>query len=154
LDYSLQARNLASGELEKVRFVGVGSTLIRGGDGTVQIFIENGAAYPLVVGLDLTGTGVTFPAGESMQVELPPGRTDLPVEVARADGSSHSLAARLAAGDSVLDEIGQSLRFFGLRTVLPWLIGAAVIVALGAFLIVRRILLRRRPARSATGADR
>jgi hypothetical protein len=133
-----------------VRFVGAGSTLVTGRAGVVSLAVENGADYPLAVEVRLAGGGLTLSEGEPMQIELPPGRSEIPVRVARADGP-HNLDAWLVIGDRTLDEWSHSVRFVTVTAILPW--AAAVAVALGgaAYAAVR---LRRRkgaPRRNPAG---
>ncbi len=148
LDYVARALAVARGELELVRFLGVGSTFITGNEGVLEIKAQNAAAYPLTVELRLTGEGVTFPDGESIRVELQLGETELAVNVVRGGGGTHDLKAQLVAGSGVLDELSVSLRFFSLMSMLPWVIAAAVVVAAGVLLVVRLVLRKRRRAKA------
>jgi hypothetical protein len=149
LAYAVQAQAAAQAELAKVRFLRADSSLITGGDGAVELTIENAAEYPMTVVLQLSGSGLVFPDGEQLQIELQPGRTELTIGVARGDGE-HRFDATLLAGDSVLDEIGHSMRFLEWMSILPWLIVVAgLVLAGGAYLLARWYLRKRR----ATAAD-
>jgi hypothetical protein len=133
-----------------VRFSGVGSTVITGREGVVDLEIENDAGYALTVALGLSGNGLSFPGGQESSIELAPGRTSLQIQVRSEDGP-HSLSARLAAGSSTLDEVSHSLRFITIGTVLPALIVGGLVVLAGLFFLVRwlvRKYYRRRPAAS------
>jgi hypothetical protein len=144
LAYAAEAQAAAQGELHKVRFLGADSSLITGQNGTVELTVENAAEYPMIVELQLIGTGVALPDGDRREIELQPGRTELVVKVTAAEGPQE-LDALLLAGTSVLDEISHSVRFIGLMTVLPWLIVVAgLLVGGAAYLVTRRYLRRRR----------
>ena len=145
LAYATGAQTVAQGELGKVRFVGADSARIYGGEGVVRIIAENTAEYPVRVGLRLTGDGVTFPDGGDTQVELQPGQTILSVRVARAEGT-HTVRAQLMAGSTVLGELSQPIRFFGLEMWLPWVIVAVFAIGAGTYVLVRRWLRTRRTA--------
>ena len=147
LEYARRAQAVAEGELDKVRFLGMDSTLITGGRGAVDLEIQNDAGYPLAVELRLSPAGVELPEGEERPLELAPGRTELQVQVVRGDGP-HSLGAELVAGSSTLDEVSDSLRFVTVGTVLPALIVAGLAIVVGAFFLVRRLLRRRRTVKA------
>jgi hypothetical protein len=147
LEFAEEARALAQGELDKVRLVEVGPTRIVGNEGGVVLAVQNDAGYPVTVDLRLEGNGVALLGSESMEVELAPGRTEVPLQVVKAEGS-HTLEVTVFAGESTLDTASLSMSFLTLTTVLPWAILALVIVATGAFLAVRR-LRDRRSARAA-----
>lgn len=147
LEYVNQAKAAAEGELAKIHLLGVESTVMMGGEGVVNVSLENKADYPFTVELHLHGTGVAITDGEVIDVELMPGRTDIPVEVVKEEGSPR-IDVTLVAGDTTLDSSGQSLRFITVMTVLPWvIIGAAVVAA--ALLLLARWLWRRRAPRAA-----
>jgi len=143
LAYATEALAVAKAELKKVRFVGEGSTSITGGDGVLRLVAESDADYPLTVQLRLSGSGITFPDGQMVPVELQPGRTELVVKVVRADGS-HDFDAELVAGATVLDKVSGSVRFIGFMAVLPWLIVGLLVVAAAIYLIFRRYRRGRR----------
>jgi hypothetical protein len=146
LAYALQARAVAEGELDKVRLVRADSSLVTDGEGTVRVTVENAADYPMAVEVRLAGDGVTFPDGERLPMELQPGSTAISVRVA-SEGGPHRITVSLLAGASVLDELGHSVRFLGLRAALPWLlVVAGLLLAGGAYLFVYRRLRRRRQA--------
>ena len=148
LEYAEEARALAQGELDKVRLLEVGPTRIVGNEGGVVVAVQNDAGYPVTVDLRLKGNGVALLGSDSMEVELAPGRTEVPVELANAEGS-HRLEVTVFAGETVLDTARHSLSFLTLTTVLPWAIVALVIVAAGTFLVVRRWLRKRRSVRAS-----
>lgn len=153
LSYAEKARQVAQDELAKVRLLGAGSTVIVGSEGTVSLGVQNDAGYPFTVVLDLAGSGVMLPEGGSLEVEIAPGRTDIPVQVVKSEGSP-TLDVVLMAGGSALDEAAHSLRFITIMTVLPWTIIALVIVGIGAYILVHRWVRKRRaaqPARSSMG---
>ena len=75
LDYALRAQALAEGEFEKMRVVGVEGTTITGNSGEIQLLFENQADYPVSAEVILGGTGLTFPDGAVLSLELPPGKT-------------------------------------------------------------------------------
>jgi len=146
LQYSSRAQGLAEGELAKVRFGAVESTTITGHEGEVGLEIHNDAAYPLTVVMGLSGSGLSFPEGETSEVELPPGKTKVQVKVKSGDGP-HSLAATLVAGSSMLDQVSEPLRFIAIWTVLPALIVGGLLVLAGLYFLVRLLLRKyRRPA--------
>ncbi len=142
LEYAERAQVLAQGELDKIRLLGVDSTLVVGGEGVVSLSVQNDADYPVTVGLRLAGTGLTLPEGEQREVELPPGRTEVPVRVTSAKGP-HQLDVVLVAGQSSLDEASQSLRFITVMSVLPWAIIAALVIGGGISVLVLRHRRRR-----------
>lgn len=143
LEYSRRALETARGELDKIRFVGLGPTTVTGGEGVVGLEIENGTDYPVTVGLRLVGTGITLPGGEGAEIEVPPGRSTIEVQVAAADGP-RSLAAELVAGGSILDQVSEPLRFVTIGTVLPALIVGGMAVLAGVCFLVRWYLRKRR----------
>lgn len=148
LEYAKQARSLAQAELGKIRLDGVGSTRVVGGKGVVTVAVENDTGYPVKMGLRLGGSGLTSPAGELHEIELPAGRTEIPVEVEKAD-APHTLEVALIAGSSAIDEAGHPLRFITIMTVLPWIVIAAVVVAAALFLLIGRLLRAHRAGRVA-----
>jgi hypothetical protein len=147
LEYSQRAQAVAQAELDKVRFAGVGSTVITGREGVVSLEIENGAGYPMTVVLRLSGTGLTLPEGEESEVELAPGRTGVRVQVVSADGP-HSLVAKLVAGSNTVDEVSHSVRFITVATILPALVAAGLAIGFGVYFLVRWYLRRRRSTSS------
>jgi hypothetical protein len=148
LKYVEKARVLAQGELDKVRLLGIGSTLIVGNEGVLGLALQNDANYPVSVDLRLEGDGVTVTDGEVLEIELAPGRTEIPVGVRNAEGS-HTLDVTLLAGTSPLDTASHSLRFLTIMTVLPWMVAVVLVLGLGVFLLVRRRLRKRHPAQAA-----
>jgi hypothetical protein len=142
LEYSRQAEKTAETELAKVRFSGADSSLIAGHEGVVTLVLENGAAYPVAAGMELRGTGLTLPDGETLALELQPGRTKVPVRVVATDGE-HKLDARLLAGRSVLDEVGRSVRFVTIGTVLPAIIVGGLALLAGLIFVMWRMLKKR-----------
>ena len=97
LHYAKKARELAQAELDKITFAGADSSLITGSDGVVELSLENEADYAVNAHLLLTGTGLTLPDGDAVDLELQPGKTSLPVKVVVADGD-HLLDVKLVAG--------------------------------------------------------
>lgn len=146
--YADKAREMAEREMEKVRFLDSRPASIVGSEGTVQVVVQNDAGYPLNVKLGLEATGVTLPEGDSREVAIAPGRTEIPVRVT-GTGAPYELRATLRTGSRTLDEAGYALRFITVMTVLPWAIAAGVIVALALFLVVYRSRRRRRRATTA-----
>ena len=69
------------------RFAGAGSGTMTGGKGTVTLTIENKADYPMTATIRLAGTGLTLPDGDTLKVELEPGRTPVAVKVVSSAGS-------------------------------------------------------------------
>jgi hypothetical protein len=141
LAYAEQARALAQAELDRVRFLGAGSTLFTGRTGVVTLAVENGANYPLTVEVQLAGGGLTLPGGDYLRVELPSGRTEIPVRVGGESGA-HSLDARLVIGDRTLDEWSHSVRFITITTVVA--LAVAGVVALGGTAYAAMRLRRRK----------
>jgi len=146
LAYSEQAGVLAQGELDKVRFAGAGPTIVAGRRGVIKLAVDNGADYPLKVELQLSGDGLALPGGDRLEVELQPGRSEVPVNVANAHGA-HRLDVLLVAGRSTLDEWSHSVRFITVMTVLPWILAAAVVIG-GAAYTAWRLRRRRRRRRA------
>ena len=144
LAYAEQARALAQAELDRVRFLGGGSTLFMGRTGVVTLAVENGADYPLTVEVRLAGGGLTLPEGDHLRVELPPGRSEIPVRVRGASGT-HGLDARLVITDRTLDELSHSVRFIAITTIVPWAVAAVVMLGGTAYAAIR---LRRRKRRA------
>lgn len=139
LAYAEQARALAEGELAKLTLVGGRNTTIAGRNGTVVVVVENSASYPLNARLQLAGTGMILAGGDNVEVELQPGKTEVPIDVGEADGA-HRLEVKLVVGSRILAEWGHSVRFVMFGTVLTWLIPAVVVVGggVGGFLWRRR----------------
>lgn len=156
LEYALMAKEIASTEFNKVRFDGADSGLIAGREGSITLSVENAATYPMTAEVQLSATGLSLPDGESIEIELQPGRTEIPVQVIATDGE-HKMAARLVAGRSIIDELAVPVRFVTVRTLLPALIVGGFAVFVGLFFLLRRLLeglrirtrrphRRRRPA--------
>jgi len=151
LEYASRAREIAAAELGKVRFDGADSGLIAGREGSITLSLENAATYPMTAEVQLSATGLSLPDGESIEIELQPGHSEVAVRVIATDGE-HKMAARLAAGQSIIDEVGVTVRFVTIRTVLPALIVGGLAVLVGLIFLLRRLLkgLRarnRRPRR-------
>jgi hypothetical protein len=142
LQYAKRAQDLARAELDKITFAGADSGLITGSRGVVEVSLENKADYSVNVHLLLSGTGLTLPDGESVDLELRPGKTVLPVTVVVADGD-HALDVKLVAGQSTLDEIGTKVRFITIKTVLPAIIVGGLLVLAGLYVLVRRLMKGR-----------
>lgn len=133
-----EAQAAAQEEMGKVRLVGADSSLMGDGSGVVRVTVENSAEYSFTAKLQVEGEDVTFPEGQEQTVELEPGRTVVEVQVA-GEGGSRRIEITLLAGTSVLDEMKHSVRFMGLRAVLPWLIVVIVLLlGFGVYLWVRR----------------
>ncbi len=60
LKYATQAESLAKGELAKVAISKLESDWFWGRQGTLTLLVENDAAYPVTVGLHLTGDGLSL----------------------------------------------------------------------------------------------
>jgi hypothetical protein len=141
LEYARRATELAKGELDKITFAGVDSGIIRGSEGTVSLTLENKADYEVTVAVQLGGTGLDLPAGDTVEVDLQPGKTVLPVTVGAGDGS-HKLDAKLVAGEATLDEVTTSVRFLTIRTVLPAIIVGGLAFLVGLYFLGRRFIKR------------
>jgi len=128
LAYAEQARALAQGELDKVSFSNRRSTTIFGHEGVVNLTVENGADYPVTVELRLSGTGLAFPEGKDLEVELAPGRTEIAVRAVGAE-DRQALEALLIAGTTPLDARSQSLRFLTVTAMIPWAVLAVAVIA-------------------------
>jgi len=146
LGYAQAAQKLATGELDKVKFAGVGPMLVWGSTTHLQLPVENKAGYPLKVLVVLEGSGVSFPQGPRFQVVLPAGRTVVPVEVKSSTGSAR-VTATMTAGATLLDRENASIRFVTLTTVLPWAVLAVVVLA---GLVLALLWRRRRRKRKDT----
>ncbi len=137
LAYARQARMQAEEELGKVSFAGEGSSLISADNDAAKIAIDNDAEYPIRVELCLAGEGLSFPDGDRVEIELQPGRTDLEIQVNRAEGAK-DLSGQLLVGSTLVDEISRSVSSVGLWTILPWVLSVIVLLAgLAVFLLVR-----------------
>lgn len=147
LAYAAQAEAAAQGELGKVSLDRVDSPLITGEEGTLRVVVENAADYPMAVELRLTGEDLTFPGGDTLSLDLEPGRTELTLGIVSKSGP-HRVDASLVVGTRVIDEYSSPVRFLRLMSVLPWLIVvAALLVMGGVYLLVRRRLRKKtRPA--------
>ena len=143
LAYAEEARVLAQGELDKARFAGASPTIVTGQRGTIRLFLDNGADYPFKVEVWLSGNGLTLPDGERLEVELQPGRTEVPVTVFNAEGA-HRLDVLLVAGASTIDEWSYSVRFITVMTVLPWAVLAVVVIGGAAYAAFRWRRRKRR----------
>jgi hypothetical protein len=139
LEYARRARELAQAELGKVKFNGAESSLITGSEGVVSLSVENKADYSVAAHVQLGGTGLNLPDGQTIDVELLPGRTVVPVRVAIAEGA-HVLEVRLVAGQSTLDQISRSVRFITIKTVLPAIVVGGLAVLVGLYFLCRRLL--------------
>jgi hypothetical protein len=146
LAYADQARALAQSELDKVSFAAAGPTTITGQRGVIKLAVDNGANYPLKVEVRLSGEGLALPNGDRLEVELQPGRSEVPVNVGNATGV-HRLDALLVAGASTLDQSSYAVRFITVMTVLPGAAAAVVVIA-GATYATYRWRRRRRRRRS------
>jgi len=146
LAYARQARIQAEAELAKVTFAGETSSLIGAGSSRAKISIENKADYPIGAELRLAGEGLSFPDGDSIEIELQPGRTDLEVRVVREEGAK-DLIGQLMVGSTVVDETSRQVSSVGLWTILPWVLAvAAILVGVGVFVLVRRHRRKRSDA--------
>lgn len=149
LRYALEAERIADEELDKVMVVGARGSRVMGRTGTVVLEVENEASYPLSVEVSLQGDGLTINGAPRLTVEVPQGRSEVPVEVVRAPGA-HRLEARLLAGDRTVDEWSHSVEFVTVTTVLPWAVSAAaVLILLLAGLLLLRGRRKRADVRSA-----
>jgi hypothetical protein len=144
LAYAEQARALAQGELDKVRFAGVTPDSITGRRGMVTFAVDNQADYSVKVEVQLTGDGLSLPDGEELEVELQPGRNEVAVNVLASE-APYRLDARLMAGSSVLDQWSHSVRPLTVMTFLPWVVLGVVVIGGGVFLVLR---LQRRKRRA------
>jgi len=137
--YAERARALAEAELAKVTTAGFRSTSVNGRGGTVGLLVDNAATYPVKVEVRLEPEGLTLPDGQSLQIEVQPGRSEIPVRVTKTNGAPH-LRATLTAGTHILGETAHSVRFSTIMVFLPWVAGAlvAIILAVGMLLVVRR----------------
>jgi hypothetical protein len=145
LHFAEQAQQLAQAELDKMHFVGAGSGTMTGREGTVTLTVENKADYPVTATLRLGGTGLTLRDGETLKVELPPGRTPVAVNVVSASGP-HRLDAQLLAGTTVVDHLSQPLRFITFGTLLPAVLVGGLCILVGLFFLIRSLLRSRRAA--------
>ena len=145
--YAEKARLVAQAELDKVRLLEGGSTTIMGGEGIVSVIVENDTGYPLTVEMGLAADGVELSQEGLLEVELDPGRTKIPVRVARGKGPQR-LDVVLLAGGSPLGEAGYQLRFITLVSILPWIVLAALVVVTGGFLLAYRAVRKRRALRA------
>jgi hypothetical protein len=137
--YAERARALAEAELSKITVAGFGSTRVGGGGGSVELLIDNAAAYTVKVDVRLTPEGVALPDGSNLVVEVKPGRTVVPIHVVKTEGEAR-LHAQLVAGAHTLGETAHSLHFVTILTFVPWIAGALVLIAIAvwAVLWVRR----------------
>ena len=153
--YAERARASAEDELAKITTAGFVSTNVYGREGEVGLLVDNAAAYPVEIAISLRQEGLTLPGGDTFQVEVQPGRTEIPITVARVGGSPR-LEATILAGTHVLGQTAHQVRFVGIVTFLPWIIGAGAVIVLGAVavLVLRGRGLRKRRAPSVTFAGR
>jgi len=137
--YAERARESAEAELAKITAAGFRSTSVNGRSGTVGLLIDNAATYPMKVEVRLEPEGLTLPGGTTLQVEVQPGRTEIPIQVTKTKGTPR-LRATLAAGTHTLDDSAHSVRFVTVITFLPWAAGALVVIvgAVAVVLMVRR----------------
>ena len=142
LEYAQRARDLAQGELSRLQLVAADSLTVFGHEGSLEVTASNQAQYPFRVQLSFAGSGLTFPRGETIAVELAPGRNRLTVPL-RGSGTRH-LEVRLAAGQSVLAQASLTVRFVTWYSLMPWLILAALVLGAGAVVGARLVLARRR----------
>jgi hypothetical protein len=144
LAYAVKAGATAQGELDKIAIDGMGPSLVWGDEGSVSLTIENGAAYPMQVGLELSGDGIEFASDPGLMASLQPGLNEFEVEV-KGTGSSPTLQARLLAGTTVLAEKALTIRFVTFTGLVPWLVLGALVVG-GTVETV--LILRRRRGRA------
>ncbi len=145
--YAERARALAEAEMAKITIAGFGSTSVTGQEGTLRLLIDNAATYPMKVEIRLNPEGLMLPGGNSLQVEVQPGRTDIPITVRRTKGTSR-LQATVAAGKHLLGDETHSIRFITVLVFLPWAAGALVLIVVAAVaLAVRHRRKRKRHAR-------
>lgn len=138
LAYAEEAQAQAEAELSKVTFAKSESPLVSPGDGTVRVSIDNDTDYSIRVRLQLSGDGLTFPDGGTVDVDLQPGRTEVEVAAVSEDGQQR-LEGSLLVGTTVVDEFTHSFSPLGLWAILPWAIAAAVLIAAsGVYMWLRR----------------
>ncbi len=138
LSYAQQAELLAGGQLGELTFAGTGTPLISAGSGAARVSIENGTDYLVRAELRLAGEGLSFPDGDTVAVELQPGRTDLVVNVVK-EGEAEKLVGTLVVGTTVVDQFSRSLNSMSLWTILPWVIVVVVLlVGGGVYMLLRR----------------
>ncbi len=148
LEFARRAQESAEEQLARIRFLSADSPLISSGEGTVRLAIENATDYQVKAEVRLAGEGLSFPDGERVSMELQPGRTDLQVKVA-SSGGQQTMSGSLVVGTTVVDELTRTTRSIALWEILPWVLAAAGILAVGGgYLLVRR---RLRKTRSAGG---
>jgi hypothetical protein len=147
--YAERARALAEAELAKVTTGGFRSTSVNGRGGTVGLLVDNAATYPVKAEVLLEPEGLTLPDGKILQVEVQPGRTEIPIRVAKTKGTPH-LRATLAAGTHTLGTTAHSVRFVTVVVFLPWAVGALVVIVIAAatVLTVRRRRSRKKRTRA------
>jgi hypothetical protein len=143
LAYARQAGSQAQAELDKLSFASGGSPLIEAGSRMVDVALENGTDYAITAELRLGGEGLAFPGGDSVELELAPGRTDLEIEVVSGE-DPEELTGQLLVGSTVVDEFVRSVSPVGLWTILPWVFAVVgLLTGVGIFLLVRRRLRKR-----------
>ena len=138
--YAERARTLAEAELGQITTSGFRSTGVTGRRGTVGLLVDNATTYPVKVEIRLEPEGLTLRGGNTLQVEVQPGRTQIPIEVTKTKGASR-LQATLAAGTHTLGVASHSIRFVTVVTFIPWAAGAVVVIA---GLVAAVLMLRRR----------
>jgi hypothetical protein len=119
-----------------VEFVGSSPGIVTGGRGMIKLTVDNGTGYPFRVEVRLRGDGLILPDGERLELELQPGRNEVAVNVSSSRGA-HRLDVLLVAGASTLDEWNHSVRFITVMAVLPWALGAVLLIGGAAYVVLR-----------------
>ena len=144
LGYAVKAEKTARDELAKVQLKTIRHSVAFGNTGSVAVVLQNGAASAMTVQLRLSGSGLSFPRGVTVDVKLNPGNDTVKLPVVGTEGT-HTLSVTVVAGRTVIDQRGASLRFVTLLDVAPWagLAFGAIVVAAVAVALVRKSRRRR-----------
>lgn len=116
--------------------VGSESVLFVGKEGEVPVGITNTAGYPMNVDLVLMAEGLAVRGGDRISVTLGPQENVFSVPVTAA-GSGGTLQVKVVAGSSVVDEGEIAVRALSIGSLLPWVLGAVLVLAALVALLLR-----------------
>ena len=135
--YTKAASDLVAGEFDKVDVAGDKSVVIMGRTGDLPVAVVNRTGYPLKVQIVLSGEGVEFSEGTTTAVTLEPQENVFSFP-ARFSRGSPLVTVRVMAGTTVVDEETIRVRSISAGSVVPWVVGVVLLLAV-AFVLLRRL---------------
>lgn len=121
----------SSGILDRVNFTGTSNLNITSRRSTLPILFDNRNDFPVTVALRARSDRLSFPEGDTMTVDLPPGitRIDFPVEALASGSVPLSVELRDASGSVILAEQQFHVRSTAIS-------GVGLLVSFGALLVL------------------